>query len=120
MIRMPMTPTWSPQKYLPPKFPRGHFYRLGDKNSGEIFFDIFGNRTYVAGSGGYCEDITRYCSQYPREESQEWFYWWKMVGWKPRDGTQVRGDSNTHASETPRSRVHVEAGISRLENNFGV
>jgi hypothetical protein len=42
-----------------------------------------------------------------------------MVGWKPRDGMRVRGDSNTHTSETPRSRAHVEAEIFRLENNFG-
>ena len=73
----------------------------------------------VAGSGGYCVDSTRYCAQYPRGGSQESFYWWKMGGWNPRDGMPFRGDSNTHASETPRSRAHIKAEISRLENNFG-
>ena len=73
----------------------------------------------MVGSGGYCVDSTRYCAQYPRGGSQESFYWWKMGGWNPRDGMPIRGDSNTHPSETPRSRAHVEAGISRLENNFG-
>jgi hypothetical protein len=42
-----------------------------------------------------------------------------MGGWNPRDGMPFRGDSNTHASETPRSRAHIKAEISRLENNFG-
>ena len=64
-------------------------------------------------------DSTRYCAQYPRGGSQESFYWWKMGGWNPRDGMPFRGDSNTHASETPRSRAHIKAEISRLENNFG-
>ena len=73
----------------------------------------------MASSGGYCEDSTRYCVQYPREGSQESFYWWKMGGWNPRGGMLFRGNSNTHTSETPRSRAHVEAEISRLENNFG-
>ena len=73
----------------------------------------------MAGSGGYCVDSTRYCAQYPRGGSQESFYWWKMGGWNPGDGIPFRRDSNTHTSETPRSRAHVEAEISRLENNFG-
>ena len=64
-------------------------------------------------------DSTRYCAQYPRGGSQESFYWLKMGGWNPRDGMPFRGDSNTHASETPRSRAHIKAEISRLENNFG-
>ena len=64
-------------------------------------------------------DSTRYCAQYPRGGSQESFYWWKMGGWNPRDGMPFRGDSNTHTSKTPRSRAHIKAGISRLENNFG-
>ena len=54
----------------------------------------------------------------PEKNPRSGFYWWKMVGWKPRGGMRVRGDSNTHTSETPRSRVHAVAEISRLENNF--
>jgi hypothetical protein len=42
-----------------------------------------------------------------------------MGCWNPGDGISFRGDSNTHTSETPRSRAHIKAGISRLENNFG-
>jgi hypothetical protein len=42
-----------------------------------------------------------------------------MGGWNPRDGMPFRGDSNTHTIETPRSRAHIKAEISRLENNFG-
>jgi hypothetical protein len=42
-----------------------------------------------------------------------------MGGWNPRDGMPFRGDSNTHTIETPRSRAHKKAEISRLENNFG-
>ena len=38
---------------------------------------------------------------------------------RPRDGMPIRGDSNTHTSETPRSRAHIKAEISRLENIFG-
>jgi hypothetical protein len=42
-----------------------------------------------------------------------------MGGWNPRDGMPFRGDPNTHTIETPRSRAHIKAEISRLENNFG-
>ena len=42
-----------------------------------------------------------------------------MGGWNPRDGMPFRGDSNTHTSKTPRSRAHIKAEISRLENDFG-
>jgi hypothetical protein len=42
-----------------------------------------------------------------------------MGGWNPRGGMPFRGDSNTHTIETPRSRAHIKAEISRLENNFG-
>jgi hypothetical protein len=42
-----------------------------------------------------------------------------MGGWNPGDGIPFRGDSNTHTTETPRSRAHIKAEISRLENNFG-
>jgi hypothetical protein len=40
---------------------------------------------------------------------------------EPRGWSRIpfRGDSNTHTSETPRSRAHTKAEISRLENNFG-
>ena len=54
----------------------------------------------------------------PENNPRSGFHWWKMVGWKPRVGMRAGGDSKTHTSETPRSRVHVEAEISRLENNF--
>jgi hypothetical protein len=49
----------------------------------------------------YCEDSARCCGQYPREGPQESFYRWQMGGWNPRGGMPFRGDSNTHAIETP-------------------
>jgi hypothetical protein len=55
----------------------------------------------------------------PEKDPRESFYWWKMGGWNPRDGMPFRGDSNTHILETPRSRAHIKAEISRRENNFG-
>jgi hypothetical protein len=42
-----------------------------------------------------------------------------MGGWDPRGGMPFRGDSNTYTIETPRSRAHIKAKASRLENNFG-
>jgi hypothetical protein len=43
-----------------------------------------------------------------------------MGGWDPGGGIPFRGgDSNTHTSETPRSRAHTKAEIPRLENNSG-
>jgi hypothetical protein len=41
------------------------------------------------------------------------------VAWNPRDGMPFGGDSGMHTSETPRSRAHIKAEISRLENDFG-
>ena len=55
----------------------------------------------------------------PERNPGSGFYWWKMGGWNPRDGMPFRGDSDIHTSETPRSRAHIKAEISRLENDFG-
>jgi hypothetical protein len=70
----------------------------------------------VAGCGGY----GAVQSIYPREGSQEWFYWWKTGGWDPRDGMPFRGDSNTQTTEAPRSRAHIKAEILRLDFFLGV
>jgi hypothetical protein len=93
---------------------------LGCQTEGHFIkpFLARGEANELAGPGGHCEDSTRYCGQYPREGIQESFNWWQMGGWNPRGGMPFRGDSNTHTIETPRSRAHIKAEISRLENNF--
>jgi hypothetical protein len=66
------------------------------------------------------------CGQYlvllytvPQRRTPGKFYLRKTGGWNPRGGMPFRGDSKTHTSETPRSRAHIKAEISRLGNIFG-
>jgi hypothetical protein len=41
-------------------------------------------------------------------------------GWvEPQGRNAFQRGFNTHTIETPRSRAHIKAEISRLENNFG-
>jgi hypothetical protein len=43
----------------------------------------------------------------PEKDFRKVFYWLKTGGWDPRGPMPFRGDSNTHTTETPRSRAHI-------------